>query len=128
MKVEFSPTVPIYLQIIEMIKRQIISGGRVPGSRVESVRDLAQSMGVNPNTGQRAFAELEREGLIITERTTGRYITADVARITKLKEELAQNMIGEFVDLMLKSGFSKQDILRLLEEYLKNCEQQENGR
>lgn len=119
---DFNPTVPIYLQIIEVFKRQIISGERAPGSKVESVRDLAQTMGVNPNTGQRAFAELERDGFLYTERTSGRYITTDISRIQRLKEELARSMIAEFVERMLKSGFTKQDILRLVQTYMEETE------
>lgn len=118
MKTEFNPTVPIYLQIIDLFKRQIVSGERAPGSRVETVRELAQTMGVNPNTGQRAFAELERAGLMVAERTTGRYITTDISRIALLKEELADNMIAEFVRLMRNAGFTRQDILRLVKEYM----------
>lgn len=119
---DFNPTVPIYLQIIEVFKRQIISGERAPGSKVESVRELAQTMGVNPNTGQRAFAELERDGFLYTERTSGRYITTDISRIQRLKEELARSMIAEFVERMLKSGFTKQDILRLVKAYMEEAE------
>lgn len=118
MKVEFNSTMPIYLQIIDEIKRQIVSGEREPGSRVESVRDLAQSMGVNPNTMQRAFAELEREGLMYTERTTGRFITSDAEIISKLKEDSVKTYIAEFVNSMMKSGFTKQDIIRLITSYL----------
>jgi GntR family transcriptional regulator len=124
LNMEFNPTIPIYLQIIDEIKRQIASGERNPGSKVESVRELAQTMGVNPNTGQRAFAELEREGLMYTERTAGRYITTDISRIATLKEESAKSMIGEFVRVMLQSGFSKQDILRLVKAFM---EETENG-
>lgn len=118
LKINFNPTVPIYLQIIDLIKRQIVSGEREPGSRVESVRELAQAMGVNPNTGQRAFAELERQGLMITERTAGRYITGNTARIAVLKEEMAAGMIEEFLRHMMNSGFTREDILRLVNEYL----------
>lgn len=122
MKIDFNPTVPIYLQIIDFIKRQIVSGEREPGSRVETVREMAQTMGVNPNTGQRAFAELERQGLMVTERTAGRYITGDTTRIAKLKEEMATGMIEEFIRHMMNSGFSKEDILRLVKEYLEKMD------
>lgn len=119
---DFDSTVPIYLQIIGEIKRQIASGEREPGSRVESVREFAQRMGVNPNTGQRAFAQLERDGLMYTERTSGRYITADTALIAKLRKELAGNMISEFVERMLKIGFSKDEILKLVKDYMEGKE------
>jgi GntR family transcriptional regulator len=117
-KMEFDTALPIYIQIIEGIKRQIASGERAPGSRVESVRELAQKMGVNPNTGQRAFAELEREGLMYTERTSGRYITADTERIARLRKELAGDMIMEFVERMLRSGFTDDEIIALVKDYM----------
>ena len=115
---EFDTALPIYIQIIEGIKRQIASGKRAPGSRVESVRELDQKMGVNPNTGQRAFAELEREGLMYTERTSGRYITADAERIARLRKELAGDMIREFVERMLRSGFTDDEIIALVKDYM----------
>lgn len=118
MKIEFTSSAPIYVQIIDEIKREIVSGDRKPGSKVESVRDMAQSMGVNPNTVQRAFAQLEREGLMYTERTSGRYITTDAQLISSVKEESVMQNIADFVTLMLKSGFSKEDILRLVKNYL----------
>jgi DNA-binding transcriptional regulator YhcF (GntR family) len=124
MKIEFDPTVPIYMQIMDEIKRQIISGARAAGERVESVREFAQGMGVNPNTVQRAFAELEREGLMYTERTSGRYITRDGGRIEKLKEESARKLIEAFTGLVIKSGFSKRDISRLIKTF---AEETENG-
>jgi GntR family transcriptional regulator len=118
LKIEFNSSAPIYMQIIDEIKHEIVSGEREPGSKVEPVRDMAQSMGVNPNTVQRAFAQLEREGLMHTERTSGRYITADTELINTVKEESVMQSIAEFVELMIKSGFSKADILRLVQNYL----------
>lgn len=118
MKLEFSSSAPIYIQITDEIKREIVSGERQPGSKVEPVREIAQTMGVNPNTVQRAFAELEREGLMYTERTSGRYITNDTKIIHTVKEESVMKNIADFVDQMLKSGFTKADILRLLQTYL----------
>ena len=120
MKYEFNPTIPIYLQIMEEIKRQIVTGERVPGDKIESVRDLAQTMGVNPNTMQRAFAELEREGLMYTERTAGRFITTDSVLINKIKEESVESKVSEFVALMRKSGFTKADIIRLVEGFMED--------
>lgn len=123
MKLEFTSSAPIYMQIISEIKREIVSGERQPGIKVEPVRDMAQTMGVNPNTVQRAFAELEREGLMYTERTSGRYITTDAERIHAVKEESVMKNIAEFVEQMQKSGFTKEDILRLVKNYLEgdNC-------
>ena len=124
LKYEFSPDLPIYLQIIEEIKRQIISGERKPGDRVESVRDIAQFMGVNPNTMQKALSELEKEGLIYTERTAGRFITMDKSIISETKLYLAKNKIAEFVEFMYKLGFSKSEIIKLVEKLM---EEKHNG-
>ena len=122
LKFEFNPNMPIYLQIIEEIKRQIISGEMDTGSKVDSVRDLAKIMGVNPNTMQRAFAELEREKLIYTKRTSGRFITTDSELIEKIKVESVRKKISEFVEIMKKSGFPKADILRVVEEFMEENE------
>jgi GntR family transcriptional regulator len=119
LKFEFDANIPIYLQIIEEIKRQIVSGEREPGSKVESVRDLAKLMGVNPNTMQRAFVELEqREQIIYTEGTSGRFITKDSELIEKIKVQSVRRKISDFATLMKKSGFSKSDILKLFEEFM----------
>lgn len=118
MDVEFNSAVPIYIQIIEEIKRQIVSGERAPGSRIEPVRETAKRMGVNPNTVQRAFSELERDGLMFTERTSGRYITNDEKLIKKVREKSVISKVAEFVDFMRKSGFSGMDIIGIVTEYL----------
>ena len=109
LKFEFNPNIPIYLQIIAEIKRQIVSGEMDPGGKVDSVRDLAKNMGVNPNTMQRAFAELERLKLIYTERTSGRFITKDSQLIEKIKAESVRRQVSDFVEIMSKSGFHKLD-------------------
>lgn len=114
----FSSASPIYIQIIEEIKREIVAGARQPGSKVETVREMAQEMEVNPNTVQKAFAELEREGLMYSERTSGRYITSDVDLIKRVKEEAIVSTIAEFVDRMYRSGFTNEDIVRLVSKYL----------
>ena len=74
---DYTPGIPIYLQIIEKIKAKIISGEWRAGDRVPPVRELSLSFGVNPNTMQRSLSELEREGLLYSERTAGRFVTAD---------------------------------------------------
>lgn len=115
---EFNPAEPIYLQIAEEFRRQILSGRRAPGSRVESVRDLAQDLGVNPNTIQRALTELERERLICTERTAGRTVTSDSFRITLARERMLGNMVRHLIDCLRGVGLSDGDILRRIQDYL----------
>ena len=84
---------PIYAQLMEEIKRRIISGVYKPGEKMPSVRDLAAEASVNPNTMQRAFAQLEQEGLLYTQRTSGRFVTEDEERIMDMKNELAKELI-----------------------------------
>ena len=86
---EFQSNTPIYLQLIDMLKLQIVSGRLKPGDKLPSVRDLAMEYGVNPNTMQKALGQLEWEKLVYTVRTTGRYVTEDAASIQALRKELA---------------------------------------
>lgn len=116
--VEFKPSEPIYLQIMGEIKRAIVSGERQPGSKVEPVRDLACTLGVNPNTVQRAFAQLEREGLMYTERTSGRFITGDRERIRQVREDSVARTVADFVEQLRHSGLVDAEILDLVRRCL----------
>ena len=115
MKPSFDAKTPIYLQIMAQMEREIVSGVRTPGSKLESVRELAAQMEVNPNTMQRALTELEREGLLYTERTAGRFITQDAARIAQVRRQSAQKEIAAFLNAMRNLGYRKEDILRLIQ-------------
>ena len=106
---------PIFLQIVQRIQTDIISGKYKPGDKLPSVRDLASEASVNPNTMQKAFSELERTGLVYTQRTAGRFITEDTELIDELKKDFAKEKITEFIDLMQKLGFSKEEILALIQ-------------
>ena len=106
---------PIFLQIVERIQTDIISGKYKPGDKLPSVRDLASEASVNPNTMQKAFSELERTGLVYTQRTAGRFITEDTELIDELNKDFAKEKITEFIDLMQKLGFSKEEILALIQ-------------
>lgn len=105
---------PIYAQLVERIKTDIISGVYPPGQRLPSVRELAAQASVNPNTMQKAFAELERTGLIITMRTSGRIVTEDIDMLNHTKKELAQEQIALFLAQMYKLGYQKSEIIELL--------------
>ena len=107
---------PIYAQILEVIQYQIVAGRYQPGERLPSVRDLASEAGVNPNTMQRALAELERNGLVMAQRTSGRVVTENMEMISEVRNKLAREQIREFIDKMKKLGFEKKEILSLLEE------------
>ena len=107
---------PIYIQIVEEIQLRIVTGIYKPGERIPSVRELASEASVNPNTMQKAFAELERSGLIITQRTNGRIVTEDTDMIDKIRKELAKNHVENFFDRMKELGFTKQEIITLIEQ------------
>ena len=107
---------PIYAQIIERTTLDIISGIYLPGAKLPSVRDLAQDAGVNPNTMQKALSELERTGLVLSQRTSGRFITEDLTMIEKTKQNLASLQIREFLEKMEHLGFTKETIIQLIEQ------------
>ena len=107
---------PIYAQIMERITMDIISGIYTSGAKLPSVRDLAQEAGVNPNTMQKALSELERTGLLFSQRTSGRFITEDLAMIEKTKEDLASIQIKEFLEKMEHIGFTKESTIQLIEK------------
>ena len=107
---------PIYAQLISRIKQGIVSGDLPPGSRLPSVRDLATEAGVNPNTMQRALQELEREGMVYSQRTAGRFVTEDVKQIERAKRAFADEHIRVFLDGMAKLGYGRGEILALLQE------------
>ncbi|MDO4376484.1 MAG: GntR family transcriptional regulator [bacterium] len=106
----FNNSVPIYLQIVSEIKKQIISGKLVPGERIPSVRELALTHKVNPNTMQKALIELEENGLIKTERTNGKFVTEDVKIINKIKNDYADNLTQNYLSEMISLGITKQEI------------------
>ncbi|MGI6298563.1 MAG: GntR family transcriptional regulator [Saccharofermentanales bacterium] len=96
-KVEFDNSQPIYQQLMDVWRRKIVSGRWQLGERVPSVRDLAAEYGVNPNTVQRALAELEREELLFSNRTVGRLVTTDENLLLQVREQLAKALIKQFV-------------------------------
>ena len=116
MEYQFTNDKPIYLQLMDYFKAQIISGELPEGSRLDSVRDLAVKAKVNPNTMQKALSELERIGLVRTERTSGRFITDDKEKINSMKKELAESEIDAFLEKMKAMGFEKEEIIKIIEE------------
>ena len=111
----FSGDRPIYAQLVERLQTRIVTGEYPPGARLDAVRDLSEQAGVNPNTMQRAMTELESRGLVYTQRTAGRFVTEDAARIASLKEELAREKLGRFLSEMDGLGFTRNEVLLLLE-------------
>lgn len=112
---QFQSNIPIYLQLVHKFKHRIVSGELKAGSKLESVRDLAIRFEVNPNTMQRALTELERDGLVYAERTSGRFITKDTKQIHKMRDTLAEEIIEQFILQMKSLGFSNQEAMELFQ-------------
>ena len=110
---------PIYLQLMEKIQLDIVAGVYKPGDKLPSVRDLALEAAVNPNTMQKALSELERNGLVHSQRTRGRFITEDEKMLKHLKESLASEHIREFIEKMKQLGFQEEETLRLIQDAIK---------
>lgn len=116
MKWQFSNDAPIYSQLIEQVTVGIVSGAFPPGERLPSVRDLAVEAGVNPNTMQRALTELERDGLVYSQRTAGRFVTEDRDMIRAAKQNLAESQIRNFLTAMVRLGYDKEEIVALVRQ------------
>lgn len=110
---------PIYLQLMEKIQQDIIAGIYHPGDRLPSVRELAMEAAVNPNTMQKALSELERNGLVYSKRTSGRFITEDKIMLQQLKDTTATEHIREFFETMRQLGFENDETLALIQKILK---------
>ena len=114
---EFQDHLPIYAQLMDTLKRRIITGRYLPGEKLPSVRELAAEAGINPNTVQRAFQELEREGLIYTQRATGKYVTENADEIKTARQELAKSQVADFLMTMQSLGYSVGDVIVLLQSF-----------
>lgn len=119
---EISSERSVYLQLVDIIKQKIMSGEYKPGQRMESVRELAADAAVNPNTMQRALAELERRGLLYTQRTSGRFVSEDVNLIDGLRMTGMEQKTKEFYQEMTQNGLSADEIRSLLERAITEAE------
>lgn len=119
MSYKFDNNTPIYIQLVEVLKKDIISGKMNPKDRLPSVRDLALEFKVNPNTMQRALVELETLKLVYTESTNGRYITRDKKLIDKYKNKYAEEISNNYISNMEKLGFTKEELMNYLEKRYK---------
>jgi DNA-binding transcriptional regulator YhcF (GntR family) len=125
---QFQSNVPIYLQLVNNFKHRIVSGDLKAGSKLESVRDLAISFEVNPNTMQRALAELERDGLVYADRTVGRFITENKELIFKMRESVAQGIISQFIQEMKSLGYTDKEAMEMFRKMLeKGCQSNEHA-
>ena len=116
----FDSNMPIYLQIMDEIKRWIVTDIYQPSQKIPSVRELAVEFGVNPNTVQRALSELERSGLVASERTAGRFICNDTEMIKELKEDVIRQKMDVFIEEIRQYGCDDETNVATVEERLHN--------
>jgi len=114
--IEFDNNLPIYLQIMNYIKKEIVTGKLNAGDKIPSVRELAAELQINPNTVQRTFQELEREEVVETRRGLGRYVTSEEAKIMTIKKEMAGDLLDHFISGMQELGFTNKDIASIVAE------------
>ncbi len=107
---------PIYSQLIEYIELRIVSGAYPAGSKLPSVRDMATEAAVNPNTMQRALSQLESDGLLFSQRTSGRFVTEDVEKIMQVKNALAMELIHEFIERMSNLGYDEKQAIAFIQK------------
>ena len=117
MEYNFENDRPIYIQIVEKIRTQIVSGTLLQGQRLLSVRELALEYKVNPNTMQKALVELENEGLVYTERTNGKFVTSNKKLVQKVKNELAKEKVTKYINDMKDIGIEYKDAVEYLQEF-----------
>lgn len=110
---------PVYVQIVEQLKMKIISGEIELDSKLDSVRNLAANAMVNPNTMQKALAELERQGFVYSKRTSGRFVTDDKSLIDKERKNLVKESVKASLETLINLGYTKEEIISLIEEILK---------
>jgi DNA-binding transcriptional regulator YhcF (GntR family) len=117
-KPNFDPNLPIYLQIMNFVKKLIVRGILKPGDKIPSVRDMALFLGVNPNTVQKAYEELEREGAIFTKRGQGNFVNEDENIVERIKETMVKELVERYKKELEELGISKKEIFDLLKEML----------
>ncbi|MEG0307922.1 MAG: GntR family transcriptional regulator [Clostridium sp.] len=122
MEWKFKDQRPIYIQLIEQIKLKIISGEYKPGQKFPTVRELAGEASVNPNTIQKALAELERAGFVYSQRTSGRFITEDVEMIKEIKLSIAKDQALNFLENMKNLGLSSEEIMEFVGKMAREME------
>ncbi|MCF6460474.1 GntR family transcriptional regulator [Clostridium sp. Cult3] len=115
---EFNDNFPIYIQIMDLIKGNIVSGEINGGDKLPSVRELSKELKVNPNTVQRTYQELERENIVFTQRGMGTFVTDDKQMIKNLKKRMATDVVNNFLIEMKKLGFNASEIMDVISEWI----------
>lgn len=119
---EFNDNLPIYIQIMNLIKSSIASGEIRGGDKLPSVREFSKELRVNPNTIQRSYQELERENIVFTQRGMGTFVTEDQGMIKDLKKSMATDVVNNFLIEMKKLGFSSSEIMDIISEWIEKEE------
>jgi GntR family transcriptional regulator len=119
---EFNNNIPIYLQVMERIKQDIVSGKLKPGEKMPSSRDYSYELGINFNNVARVYKELENEKILFTKRGLGTFITESKEQIEDLRYAMAKNLIATFVEGMEQLGYSKKDMIKFIEIQYNNIE------
>jgi DNA-binding transcriptional regulator YhcF (GntR family) len=121
---DFNENLPIYIQIMNLVKGKMVSGKINGGDKLPSVRELSKELKVNPNTIQRTYQELEREGLVFTQRGMGTFAAEDKEIIKELKKSMAADVVNGFLMEMKKLGFSPNEIMDIISEWIEKEERQ----
>lgn len=122
MNKDFEASKPIYMQIAEQLYKKLVRKEIKPGDKLLSVREMAVQSGVNPNTIQRAYSEMERMGIVETRRGQGTFIIEDEGIVDTLRSQFQSEVINTFVQSMRELGYTEEDMLTGLERYLKEGE------
>jgi len=112
---DFENNIPIYVQVINDIKKDIVNGTLVLGTKLPSGRDLALKYQINPNTANRIYKELEIEEICYTKRGLGTYVTEDSDKLKSIRKEMASSLLDNFIDGMKNLGFTKEELLEIVE-------------
>jgi len=123
MTADFEASKPIYLQIADHIFQRIVRKEIKPGDKLPSVREMAIQLGVNPNTIQRSYTEMERMGVVETKRGQGTFVIERESIVVELQQTMQKEIITQFVKNMEELGFSKEDMINGLEAYLSEGDQ-----
>lgn len=114
-KLEFNNNIPIYLQVIEKIKQDIVTGKLMPGEKMLSSREYSNELGINFNTVARVYKELEAEKIVFTKRGLGTFITESTEQIESLRYDMAKKQIQTFVIGMKQIGYTKEEMIKFIE-------------
>jgi DNA-binding transcriptional regulator YhcF (GntR family) len=112
---EFDNNIPIYMQVINDIKKDIVNGNLALGEKLPSGRDLALKYKINPNTANRIYKEMEAEEICYTKRGLGTFVTEDKERLKSIREEMAGTLLLNFMEGMKHLGYTKEELIHLLE-------------